>query len=165
MADPRSDDALLASDDPEDFAVFYRRHARAVLACFARRVRNSELAADLTAETFASAIVARPRFRPGPAPAAAWLFAIAARRLADVQRHGVVEDRARRRLAMATPPLSYEDDELIRALAEAAAVQLLEALPADQADAVRAHVLVEEPYEDIARRTGTSEAVLRQRVS
>jgi DNA-directed RNA polymerase specialized sigma24 family protein len=55
--------------------MFYDRHARSVLAYFARRTRDPESAADLTAETFAAAIVSRRRFRPGPEPASAWLSA------------------------------------------------------------------------------------------
>ena len=56
------------------------------------------MAADLTAETFASAIVAQHRFDPGRAPAVAWLFSIATRRLADYQRRGQVDQRVRRSL-------------------------------------------------------------------
>ena len=162
---PRSDDELLASGDPEDFGLFYRRHSRQVLAYFARRVRNSEVAADLTAETFAAAVVARRRYRPGARPALAWLYGIAAHKLGDFQRHGSVEDAARRRLGMQRLALSYEDDELIRSVAEDAAASLLEVLPEDQREAVRAHVLAEESYAAMATRLGAPESVLRQRVS
>ena len=59
--DERSDDDLLAATraEPEAFAVFYRRHVQALLAYFARRTRDAELAADLTAETFAAALERR----------------------------------------------------------------------------------------------------------
>ena len=100
VATLRTDDELLSSDDPEAFGVFYDRHVKSLLGYFARRTRDPEVAADLTAETFASALVARRRFKPGGPPAAAWLFAIAARRLADYQRRGRVEQRMRRSLEM-----------------------------------------------------------------
>ena len=77
-----TDDELLRSDDPEAFGVFYDRHVKALLGYFARRTFDAEEAADLTAETFASALAARRRFKPGGAPASAWLFTIAARRRA-----------------------------------------------------------------------------------
>ena len=93
-----TDDELLRSDDPEAFGVFYDRHVKALLGYFARRTFDAEEAADLTAETFASALAARRRFKPGGAPASAWLFTIAARRLADYQRRGYVEQRMRRAL-------------------------------------------------------------------
>src|ERR1044072_9293561 len=100
-----TDDELLGSDDPDAFGVFYDRHVKALLGYFARRTFDPEEAADLTAETFASALVARRRFKPGKAPAPAWLFAIAARRLADYQRKGYVEQRMRRSLEIERRPV------------------------------------------------------------
>ena len=44
-----------------------------VLAYFRRRVGDAELAADLTAETFAAALEGRRRFAPERGPAAGWL--------------------------------------------------------------------------------------------
>src|ERR671929_1292915 len=95
----QTDEELLVANTPEAFREFYRRHARTVLGYFARRTRDPEAAADLTAETFASAIVAQRRFKPGGAPATAWLFTIASRRLADYQRRGYVDERMRRSFA------------------------------------------------------------------
>ncbi len=77
-----TDDGLLLSGAPEDFGRFYDRHVRTVLGYFQRRTGNPELAADLTAETFAAALVARRRFKPGPVPASSWLFGIAQHKLA-----------------------------------------------------------------------------------
>src|ERR671928_142087 len=54
---PRTDEDLLVANTPEAFGEFYDRHARTVLGYFARRTRDPEVAADLTAETFASATV------------------------------------------------------------------------------------------------------------
>src|SRR4029450_12479066 len=76
-----SDDELLASREPGSFAVFYRRHVEDLVAFFMRRTRTAELAADLTAETFAAALVARARFDPGRGSASAWLFGIALHKL------------------------------------------------------------------------------------
>src|SRR3954453_14282677 len=83
-----TDAELLGSDDPEAFGLFYDRHVKALLGYFARRTYDPEEAADLTAETFPSALVARRRFKPGGPPASPLLFKIAARRLADYQRKG-----------------------------------------------------------------------------
>src|SRR3954465_11750859 len=60
-----------------------------------RRTGDPEAAADLTAETFAAAIVARRRFRPGVAPAGAWLLTIAHGKLVDYTRRGVAGDGCR----------------------------------------------------------------------
>ena len=69
MEPDRDDDALLvaAADDPDAFAAFYRLHVRGVIAYFRRRVRDAELAADLTAETFAAALDGAPPSRPSAA--------------------------------------------------------------------------------------------------
>ncbi len=79
---------------------------------------------------------------------------------------GRVEDRARRRLAM---PRLEVDDELVerieRLAGEERAFELLEQLPPAQAEAVRAHVLDDRSYKDIAAAVKVSEAVVRKRVS
>ena len=160
-----SDEELLRSDDPEAFGVFYDRHVKTLLGYFARRTRDPEVAADLTAETFASAIVARRRYKPGASPAAAWLYTIASRRLADYHRHGQVEQRMRRSLEMDRRPVSAEDAEMIRLLADDATGTLLADLPADQRDAVLAHVVEDRGYPELADEMHTSEAAVRQRVS
>jgi DNA-directed RNA polymerase specialized sigma24 family protein len=72
-----TDDALLLSGDLEDFGRFNDRYVKALLAFFQRRVRDPEVAADLTAETFAAAMVSRGRYQAQTATAAAWLSAIA----------------------------------------------------------------------------------------
>ena len=160
-----SDEDLLASHESEAFGVFYDRHARTLLGYFARRTGDPEVAADLTAETFASAIVAQDRYTPTGAPAIAWLYKIATRRLVDYQRRGWVERRVRRALAMERPRLRGEDVDLIRLLADDAVGALLAELPTAQRDAVAAHVVDERGYAELADSLHTSEAVVRQRVS
>ncbi|HET9739672.1 MAG TPA: RNA polymerase sigma factor [Solirubrobacteraceae bacterium] len=167
MIDARTDEELLAAVDgePEAFGVFYGRHVRPLLGYLVRRAGDAELAADLCAETFAAALDGLHRFDPKRGPAVAWLYGIARRSLSHAARRGVVEDRARRRLGMA--PLELTDAALERIEAEASevATAALDALPADQRDAVRARILDQRDYADIARTTRTSEAVVRKRVS
>jgi RNA polymerase sigma-70 factor, ECF subfamily len=162
----RSDEELLAGGDPASFELFYGRHVDGVLAFFSRRTRDAELAADLTAETFAAALVGRRRFRPQTGAASAWLFGIAMKKLADAQRRGYAERSACRRLGMERLELSDEDIVRIDALGEdSTASALLELLGADQRRAIRAHVVEERSYADIAARERVSEAVVRKRVS
>jgi RNA polymerase sigma-70 factor (ECF subfamily) len=162
---PTSDEDLLASGETEAFALLYDRHARTVLGYFARRTGDPQVAADLTAETFASAIASQHRYRPTGAPALAWLFKIAARRLTDYERRGVVERRMRGRLAMHTPRLTPDDTTMIGVLADDAASVLLAEIPAEQREAVAAHVLNERDYAELASSLRISEAAVRQRVS
>jgi RNA polymerase sigma factor (sigma-70 family) len=160
-----TDEELLASHETQAFGVFYDRHVRTLLGYFARRTGDPQVAADLAAETFASAIVAQERYVPTGAPALAWLYAIATRRLADYQRRGAVERRMQRMLAMERVPLSEENAEMIRLLAEDAAVEMLAELPRDQREAVIAHFVDDRGYPELADSLQTSEAAVRQRVS
>jgi RNA polymerase sigma factor (sigma-70 family) len=166
--DAVGDDELLAATParPEAFAAFYRRHERLVLGYFMRRTRNAELAADLTAETFAAALDTVRRFDAARGPALAWLFGIARNQLRRAHEKRRVEDRARRRLGI--PPTVLDDDALERIQRlgeEARVVALLDLLPADQRHAVRARVIDERPYEQIAAEIRCSPSVVRQRVS
>jgi RNA polymerase sigma factor (sigma-70 family) len=161
-----SDEVLLQASDAASFEAFYVRHVDELLGFFARRTRDAELAADLTAETFAAALTARRRYRADRAAAGAWLYGIATKKLADAQRRGYVERRARRRLGMERIALTDADIARIDALADDHSVSLMvERLAPDQRDAVLAHVVNERSYGEIAGELGTSEAVVRKRVS
>jgi RNA polymerase sigma factor (sigma-70 family) len=163
---PDSDDALLAGRDAASFERFYLRHVDALLGFFARRACDAELAADLTAETFAAVLSSRSRYRPEVGTAGAWLYGIALKKLADAQRRGYAEDRARRRLGMERLELTDEDIARIERLAgEESASLLVEDLAPEQRHAVVAHVVDERSYADIAGELHTSEAVVRKRVS
>lgn len=167
MNEPEDDDLLAATpEDGDAFAEFYRRHESTVLAYFVRRTGRPDLAADLAAETFAAALLAARRYRPGPAPAIAWLLGIARHKLMHSLDRRRVEDAARRRLTM--PALVLNDDmyEAIEALgADDRAEAMLKGLTPVQAAAVRARIIDEESYAEIARRLECSEAVVRKRVS
>jgi RNA polymerase sigma-70 factor (ECF subfamily) len=169
--DGRSDADLLAATevDADAFGTFYRRHVKAVLGYLMARTGRPELAADLCAEVFASALEGASRYEPQRAPARAWLFAIASSRLVDSFRRGQVEDRARRRLGMPARVLTDRDLERVEELVDVSrglsAESLVEDLPEDQRGAVLARIVDERPYGEIARELDVSEAVVRQRVS
>jgi RNA polymerase sigma-70 factor (ECF subfamily) len=167
LPDPRTDGELLVatSSDPEAFGVFYRRHVRGVVTFFRRRVASPELAFDLCAETFAAALEAAPRYEPRPEPARGWLYGIAWNKLHEAQRRGRADDSTRRALGMAPILLTDEGLERIEALTGGEALQLLEALPADQREAVRARVIEQRGYGEIAAELHCSESVVRKRVS
>jgi DNA-directed RNA polymerase specialized sigma24 family protein len=97
------DEAILAGLDgePDAFAVLYRRHVAALLEHFASRTHDRGLAAELCAETFATALDDAHRFDPARGLAVAWLCGIARRLLDEAARRGAVEGRARRRLGLA----------------------------------------------------------------
>jgi RNA polymerase sigma factor (sigma-70 family) len=168
--DLRGDDELLmatVAGDADAFGEFYRRHVAVVVGFLVRRTGSYELAADLGGETFAAALLACRRYRPGGAPAVAWLLGIAQNKLRESVRRGRVDQRARERLGM--PVLLLDDDDLARVEELAGegepALSLLERLPAPQREAVRARVLADRSYRELAVELGCSEQVVRQHVS
>lgn len=172
MADSRSDDELLRAsvEDAEAFAVFYRRHAEAVLVYLRGRTGDVETAADLTADVFAGAFAGRRRFKPRSEPARAWLFGIANNLLAMNRRKQRRALAARARLGI--PRIEFQDEELERAEARIVALTqgnplnaLVDDLPLEQREAVLARVVHERDYDEIAREQDVSEALIRQRVS
>ena len=157
-----------AAGDPDAFVASYRRNLPCVLSFFLRRTGDPELTADLTAEVFAAALIAAPRFQPGETPASSWLYGIAAHKLSDSRRRGRVEDHARRRLAM--EPLLIDDLELERVeeIASRASTELDSAiaqLPDEQRKALLARVVDQRTYPEIAAEMNCSELLVRQRVS
>jgi RNA polymerase sigma factor (sigma-70 family) len=165
--DRATDQDLLvrARSDGAAFGEFYRRHVRDVHAYFRRRTGASEIAFDLTAETFAAALQSVPRYEPRPEPARAWLFGIARHVLADAVRRGAVEDRARRALAMEPIVLDDAAVEVLERAADTPALRALEDLPAEQRAAIAARHFDDLSYEEIATRLRCSPSVVRQRVS
>jgi RNA polymerase sigma factor (sigma-70 family) len=162
-----TDDAdLLAGSDADSFAEFYRRHARRLAGWLMRMTGDAEVAADLTAETFAAALLARRRYDRDRGTPSSWLYGIAAHKLNDWRRRGSAEDKARLRLRMERIELSGDDvAEFERLGSEVSLVELLEELPDDQRQALRGRLLEERGYADIADAAGVSEAAVRKRVS
>ena len=165
-----SDDALLVAtgQNPEAFGVFYERHVQEVLAYMSRSCGDTERALDLTAEVFAAALGSAGRYRPGEAPALAWLFGIARNVFARSCRDGVVEARARRRLGIGRPSFSDEALQRVEDLLDAEGSGVLAdltVLSPEERDAVEARVVDQRAYPEIAASAGASEAAVRKRVS
>lgn len=156
------------SGDDRAFAEFYRRWLPLVTGYHLRRTRSRELAFDLTAETFAAVVAGLRGFDREKGSAAGWLFEIAEHKLLDSRRRARVESSARARLGH--EPVILEDRDLVRveelaSLGDADRLdRLLAQLPAAQRDAIRARVLDERSYTEIAAEMQCSEAVARQRV-
>jgi RNA polymerase sigma factor (sigma-70 family) len=155
----------------EGFARFYEEHSRGLLIFFARRVLDPELALDLTAETFAQALLSRGRFRgTSTAEAAGWLYGIARHQLAQYHRRGSAERRAIQRLGLQVPELSEADHDRVEELAgmdrlRTAARNGMSELSESERAAVSLRIVDELPYAEVAGRLEISEAAARARVS
>jgi RNA polymerase sigma-70 factor (ECF subfamily) len=166
----RSDEALVAEKRLDRatpaFGEFYARYEPAVLAYHRRRVGLPEVAADLTAETFARALASRSRFKPNRGTAVGWLFGIAHHVLVDSARRGTVEQKAREKLGMARIELDDADLARIDSLGEDDHLHdALDALPVEQREAIMARFVHEESYDETAERLALSSSVIRKRVS
>lgn len=162
---PAIDEKLLAGD-ADAFAAFYRRHEDDVLRYFLRRTARPDIAADLTAETFAAALAGRESFDPDRGDARGWLFGIARHLLARSLERGRVESGARRRLQMERVVVDDQTIDRINDLTDGQpALDALDGLPDDQRVAVHGRVLNGHDYAELARRLQCSESVVRQRVS
>jgi RNA polymerase sigma-70 factor (ECF subfamily) len=170
--DRLTDEQLLALARAERraFAEFYRRHAIAVHDWFARTAtQDASTLDDLTAETFAQALVSLGRFRArGDGSASAWLFAIANNQRRQFHRRRRISETARRALGIA---LETEDEAFElgeeRLLAEELRPHLLTALgllPADQRRAIELRVFQEANYRVISTTLGCTEQAARVRV-
>jgi RNA polymerase sigma-70 factor (ECF subfamily) len=169
--DKLSDRQLLdatTSEDPDAFAIFYRRYEAPVVRFFLRRTRDHELAADLMSETFAAALMSLAGGAGEIRVPAAWLLQIAHSKLIDSVRRGRVEATSRNRLHF--EPLALEDDDIARIEQldhqghDLIAIAQRE-LPEDQWEALEARVIEERDYSEIARSLSCSELVVRKRVS
>lgn len=150
--------------DEAAFTAFYREHVHDVLAYLERRTGSAELAADLTAEVFATVLLRSGRYDPARGDGRAWLFAIARHKQVDAYRRGAVERSAQRRLGMQAVEATEDDLALIEGLGTGVTA-LVSELPADQRDAVQGRFVEDLEYEELARRQRVSQAAVRQRVS
>lgn len=170
--DVSSDVELLRAARRDDgaFVALYRRWAPELHAWFTRRTSSSDVAAELTAETFAAALKGLSSFRGRQAGSgAAWLMGIATNLLRGWYRERRVADTARRRAGV--PVHAYEtlDEDAIDFRLTAGPLRddllrALDGLPDEQRDAVTLRVLQERSYDEVAVALGCTSATARQRV-
>ena len=161
-----------AGEDPEAFGLVYDRHVAVIMGFLYQRTRSLDAAAELTAETFARAYIARGGFRVQGTESSArpWLIGIAARELAKAVRRRRIDDRARRKLEVVS--VTVADDEFERVEERLSSAELQEAvrtalaqLSESVARAVWLRVALDLPYERVAQQLGCSEGAARVRVT
>ncbi|MCY4194922.1 MAG: RNA polymerase sigma factor [bacterium] len=155
-------------DTAESFTALYQRHSDGVLRYFYRRTADPDVAADLCAETFASALHNASQYDPARGTRGQWLYGIARRQLAMFWRRRAVAQRARRRYGIPREPIDQATaDELRRTediLDSAAAIDALKDLADDLRDAVVLRVIDQLDYQEIAAQLGCSAGAARVRV-
>lgn len=138
----------------------YERHLDTVYGYVSRRTPTRQEAEDITAEVFAAAIDALPRFT-GRSTALAWLIGIARRKLADWERRRKRSGHSVR-LEMAQNLPAGSEHEPGPALAQAEAQKIIQdlvsGLPANQREALMLQYADSLPIADIAAVMGRSQA-------
>ncbi|MEO8588530.1 MAG: RNA polymerase sigma factor [Flavobacteriales bacterium] len=107
-----------AQADPSRFAPLYDQYFVTIFRFILRRVRENDLTADLTQETFLKALLALPRYQDRGLPFRAWLYRIALNevRMYWRKRKEVVIDMSHAEVRGLTEEigLAMEDDALRR---------------------------------------------------
>jgi RNA polymerase sigma factor (sigma-70 family) len=159
--------ADLVAGNREAFVKLYRTYLPLVLRWCLRATGDRELAADLSSEVFAEALVKCDRYRPELGSVGAWLLGIAGNKLRESRRRKRIEDSARRKLHLEPEAFTDADLELVDELVgmDDRLQALTRQLPAELRDAVVARIVDERSYEEIARDLQCSKSLIRQRVS
>ena len=156
--------------DEAGFMSLYDDQSARLLAFFVRRVYDPETAADLAAETFATAFEQRSRFDPTKGDDVGWLFGIGRNLLQHYFRRQSVETRARRRLGIERPALSSEDVDWLEEQLEkggqyVALAHMVDGLGRRQQDILRLRFFEEWSYRRIAEELECSEPSCRTAAS
>jgi RNA polymerase sigma-70 factor (ECF subfamily) len=143
-----------AQRDPSRFADLYENNFYRVYAYVARRVRDRHHAEDLTADVFREALAGIRKFEWRGAPFAAWLFAIAARKIADHWQ------RAGRESGVPAPePDRAAPEETER---RAMLFQLVDRLPEAQFRVIHLRFVEQKSISEIAEELGKTEGAVKQ---
>ena len=147
-----------AAGDLDAFETLFREHQKQVYAWVVRIVRDSGVAEDLTVETFWRIYKSRARFDPA-GNFHAWARRIATNAALDHLRASRRETELPEDLAgpsAADPAVRRETRERIK--------QAFFQLPAKYQLVASLALIEEEPYRDIAKAMGISEALVKIRV-
>ena len=164
-----SDAAIIvrSRDEPESFALLFRRHAAALQRYIARRI-GPTVAEDVLADVFLAAFRQRHRYDPDRADARPWLYGIATNL---VGRHRRAEVRALRNLERTgVDPVTEGFVERSDARVGAAAVRqrlaaALAALRPGYRDALLLVAWGELTYEEVAAALDIPVGTVRSRVN
>ena len=153
-----TDERLLieaAQRDPSRFAALYEANFERVYAFVVGRVRDRDVAQDITAEVFHQALRNLPRFEWRGVPFSAWLVRIAANTIADRWQLTNREQEL--------PPEELAEAGVDGALERRTMLyKLVDTLPDDQRTVVVRRFVEQKSIREIARELGRSEGAVKQ---
>lgn len=148
-----------ARQDPRAFGKVYDRYLDPIYRYVYNRTGNPADAEDITSQTFLAALEGLPKYREN-GYFAAWLFAIARRKVADHYRS--------RRSQVDLDEVQFiwidheMDGSLIRNQRKEALQKVLQALPEQDKELLRLRYLAELNFSDIARLLKRSEPAVKK---
>jgi RNA polymerase sigma factor (sigma-70 family) len=154
-------------NEPEQFAVLFRRHAEAISRYVTRRL-GPQLAEDIVAETFLTAFRERDRYDPARTDAMPWLYGIAANL---IRRHHRDEVRWLRALArtgcdpIARSAADLAEDRLTADAVGRAVAAALAALSARHREVVLLVAWAGLTYDQAAEALGVPAGTVRSRMN
>jgi RNA polymerase sigma-70 factor (ECF subfamily) len=150
-----------AKIDRRRFGELYENNFERVYAYIARRVRDRDVAQDLTADVFHSALKNLPRFEWRGAPFSAWLYRIAANAIVDRSKSGA------RRIASEVevedlPDRAEAGPDLDEIEYRARLFKLVERLPRDQSRVIAMRFTEQKSIREIASALKRTEGAIKQ---
>jgi RNA polymerase sigma-70 factor (ECF subfamily) len=155
--------------DPASLEEFYRRHVRSLARYIARRVGDTEVAADLVAAAFLTAMESADRYDATRGRPGAWLYGITNNLIAAEARRRATEFRTLARLGGQRVPAPDEfdrvEEQLDAHLRAGGVAEVLEVLPTAERELV--HLLLHGDFtvSEAARALGIRPATARMRLS
>ena len=145
-----------AQKDPARFAELYDLYFDRIYAFVAGRVRDRNVAQDLTAEVFHQALANLKKYEWRGVPFSAWLYRIAVNAMNDHFQ------RSTRERGNAAPVAEPRDAEIEQVEQRATLHRLVESLPSDQRLVLVMRFGEERSIRDVAKELGKSEGAIKQ---
>lgn len=148
---------LAAQKDPARFVDLYELHFERVYGFIARRVRDRDVAEDLTSEVFHKALANLGKYEWRGDPFAAWLIRIAANAIADQSK------RAAREVSTEDDPPDLSASADLEAVEHRARLfRLVDSLPGDQRRVIFERFVEQRSIREVADGLGRSEGAVKQ---
>ena len=147
-----------AQRDPSRFGDLYELHFHRVYAFVVRRVRDRDVAEDVTSDVFHKALAALRQYESRGVPFGAWLIRIAANALHDRARRPGDEPLVGD-VGGSAPPIDDDLDEIERL---AAVFRFVDQLPTDQRAVIVERYVEERSIREVAARLNKTEGAVKQ---
>jgi RNA polymerase sigma-70 factor (ECF subfamily) len=155
-----ADERLLveaAQTDPAKFGDLYEIHFERIYGFIARRIRDRDIAEDLTSDVFHKALANLRSYEFRGVPFAAWLIRIASNVLADQFK------RAAREVPGAEDPPKPDAQPDLEAIEHRARLfRLVNQLPHDQRHVIFERFVEQRSIREIAQQLGRTEGAVKQ---